>query len=120
MSPDTPAGRVAAFAKFAEVRRTPDVIETVVEPTAGRPRRHDLRVSDLIGLLDELADACDAHMRCETCGDHLCETCGIGEIADCPADRVHCAAPWCFDDACTDAWQAEQAAEAAREDERAF
>jgi hypothetical protein len=120
MTADTPAARVAAFAKIAEVTRTPDIIESVVEPRGGRKHRHDLRVSDLLGLLDELADACDDHMRCESCGEHLCETCGLGEIADCPAGRVHCASPWCFDDACADAWRTDQAAEAAREDEVPF
>lgn len=100
----TPISRVAAYVRIASNRPAwADLVDTAYEPTPDQPRRHDLRVGDLAAVLAALADACDDHEACETCGTAICATCGVGEAADCPADRVHCTSPWCFDAACMDA-----------------
>jgi hypothetical protein len=111
---DTPVARVAAFTQLAQLRGV-DHIDSLIGASVP-PRRHELRTADLAAVLDALADACDDHERCETCGQHMCQTCGIGDIATCPADRVHCTDPWCWCDACLQAHRDDQAADAARED----
>lgn len=92
----SPIARVAAYTAAAQRHG----VTTIDADMDGGGARVDLTVADLAAVLAALADACDDHETCETCGAPLCVTCGVGEAADCPADRIHCTSGWCFDQAC--------------------
>ena len=110
----SPPARVAAFVHVARLRNTPDVIDALAAGPTPK-KRLELRLTHLSGLLDRLAEVCPDHLTCEQCGEAICEECGLGEVAPCPGDGVHCASPWCWDQACVDAHREDEAAEAARE-----
>lgn len=116
MTASTPIARIAAFTKVAQIRGVDlgDIIDTV--PNATRDGRHELRVSDLAVLLQIHAQHCPDVEHCETCHTPMCATHGLGERADCVADRVHCTSAWCFDQACLDAHAIDQAVDADRDE----
>lgn len=53
-----------------------------------------LTLGDVRALLKIVADMCEDHDTCHVCGTVLCETCGIGDIAECLGERIfavlHC------------------------------
>lgn len=109
----TPIARLAAYTAAAS--RCDVTLVDALPDAAAQPGRVELRVADLQAVLAALADACEDHMACEQCGAALCETCGLGTIADCPADAVHCGSAWCWCEACMQAAREDHAVEVAED-----
>lgn len=53
-----------------------------------------LTLEDAVALDALLADRCEDHLTCESCGEVACDACGVGEAGYCTHGREFCRGCW--------------------------